>query len=234
MDAPSTRQSPDLSRAIKAPFQDPGWLNKSLIMGLILLIPFAGISVIFGWAREIYDRRLRGEEGLPELHFGRQLSYGITPLLATLNIGLVLFAALLALGAAGAAMGAVVQFLPSGTLSQAAQGLFTIAMFGSQFLAMALLFGLQFALPELMRRGFRGEAGPLFSPAASIAAIRAQPTGYITTFVGLIVAHLIGASGMFICYVGAVLTMPLGYAITADLLAQWDRLVRGGDGDLVT
>ncbi len=232
MDAPSTRQLPDISRAIRAPFQDPGWLNKSLLLGLFLLIPFIGIPVLMGWARELYDRRLRGEEGLPDLHFGRQLSYGITPVLAGLNLVLVLFAALLALGAASAAVGAVVQSLPSGALSQAGHALFTIAVFGSQLLTLATVLGLQLVLPELLRRGFRGEAGPLFSPAASIAAIRARPAAYITTFIGIMVANFIGASGMFACYVGAVVTMPLGYAITADLLAQWDRLVRGGDGEL--
>lgn len=230
--SPAPRPTLDLGYAIKMPFQDPSWVGKGLVLGLILLIPFAGVLVLFGWSREIYDRGLRGEGGLPDLDFGRHLSYGLTPLLAMLNLALVMLAVMLALGLAGAAAAFAVQSLAGSDAAQVLGPLLSIAMFGAQMLMMALMLGVQLTLPELLRRGFNGEAGPLFSPAASIAAIRSQPSNYIVAFIGMMVANMIGAAGMFACYVGALVTMPLGYAITANLLAQWDRMVRGGDRSL--
>jgi len=228
---PVPSSAPDLGAAIKMPFDDPQWISKGLIMGLIyMFLPILGWLVVFGWCREIYERTRRGEGGLPDLDFGRHLSGGIAPLVAVMNIMVPVFGMVFAFGAVAMAMAFVLE--GGGESMQALAPLLSLGMIGFQMIFMLMIFGFQLLMPELMRRGFNGELGPLFSPGASLVAIKSQPMNYFITFLGMMVANIIGSLGMFACYIGLFVTMPLGLAMTAHLLAQWDRLVRGGDHSL--
>ena len=86
--------------------------------------------------------------------------------------------------------------------------------------------GLQILIPEIQRRGYNGEMGPLFSPGASIRAVKSNPKAYFMTLIGLFVANFLGSLGAFACYIGMFLTLPFGHAMAAHILAQWDAIVQ--------
>jgi hypothetical protein len=56
----------DLGSVAKAPFQDPQWVTKTLIVGVMMLIPIVGAWNALGWGRAFYLRRRSGEPGLPD------------------------------------------------------------------------------------------------------------------------------------------------------------------------
>ena len=61
------------------------WGNRLLMGSLMFLIPIVGPIINQGWAVETMHRRIRGEEGLPEMSdFGGLLKTGLTPFLAHL------------------------------------------------------------------------------------------------------------------------------------------------------
>jgi len=228
---PVRSTAPDLGAAIKMPFEDPQWISKGLIMGLIyMFVPVVGWLVVFGWCREIYERTRRGEAGLPDLSFGRHMSEGVAPFVAVMNLMVPIIGMMMVFGVGIFALAGIAEV--GGDAAEVLGPLFSLGMIGFQMFFMLLIFGFQLLTPELMRRGFNGELGPLFSPGASLVAIKTQPMNYFITFLGMMVANIIGSLGMFACYVGMFVTMPLGLAMTAHLLAQWDRLVRGGDHSL--
>ena len=92
--------------------------------------------------------------------------------------------------------------------------------------AMVVIMGLQILIPEIQRRGYNGEMGPLFSPGASIRAVKSNPKAYFMTLIGLFVANFLGSLGAFACYIGMFLTLPFGHAMAAHILAQWDAIVQ--------
>src|SRR5882762_4609482 len=63
-----------IADAFVSPFRDPEWVNKILIMGLILLIPIVGAINGLGWMLASLDRLRAGEERLAPAnltHLGR-------------------------------------------------------------------------------------------------------------------------------------------------------------------
>ncbi len=225
-DQPLKKKDPiDIAGAFKWVAADPDWLKKSAIVGLYMLIPIAGFLAVFGWMRRIFERVKRGQTGLPDIDFGPDLSYGIAPFVAMLNISLIVFAVYLVVGVAGVTLFAIAD----ATCSSAVQSLAGVFMVLMQFVIMAMALGVNALMPEVWRRGFHGEMGPLFSPAVSIAAIKARPLACLLAVVGVMAASMAASVGVFLCYIGALVTMPAGYAVMAHIIAQWDDLVQGGD-----
>jgi hypothetical protein len=218
----------DIGAALAFAKSDPDWIKKCGLHGLVMLIPVAGFLALFGWSRKIYERAHAGEHTLPELDLGTEVSHGIPPLVAMLNtlvitlpMVILMWTMLAVVGLGGSAIGA---------LGEGAAGiasvLMVVVMLGMQLLFMVVFIAVQALLPEIQRRGYNGEMGPLFSPKASIAAIKGNPKAYLMTFIGLFVANFIGGIGAFACYVGMFVTMPFGHAMAAHILAQWDAIVQ--------
>lgn len=219
----------DIGAALEFAKSDPDWVKKCGIHGLVILIPIAGALALMGWSRKVYENAKTDERTLPDLDIGSEISYGIPPLVAMLNIMAVMFPLLIvvwgvlfALGIGGGAVG--------GALGEEAAGvvgiLMTVVMLGVQLLFMVLMLGMQLLIPEIQRRGFNGEMGPLFSPGSSLRAVKANPKAYLMAIVGLFVANFIGSIGAMACYVGMFITLPFGSAMAAHILAQWDAIVQ--------
>src|SRR5258708_36247713 len=78
------------------PVRDPEWLNKVLIMGLILLIPIVGAIDGLGWMLATLARLRAGEEKLPPANFDYlRRGFQLFVVLLAYYIGLALIAALL-------------------------------------------------------------------------------------------------------------------------------------------
>ena len=218
----------DIGAALEFAKSDPDWVKKCGMHGLVMLIPVAGFLSLFGWSRKVYERARADERSLPELDIGTEVSHGIAPIVAMLNLALVTFpliflmwGALMVVSVGGGLVGSA-----GDTAAGIASIVMLVLMLGLQVFFMVCMFAVGLLTPELQRRGYNGEMGPLFSPAASIAAIKGNPKAYLMTYIGLFVASFIGSVGMFACYVGALITLPFGYAMSAHILAQWDAIVQ--------
>lgn len=219
----------DIGAALEFAKSDPDWIKKCAIHGAVLLIPIAGALALFGWGRKVYENARSDERTLPDLDLGGEISYGIPPLVAMLNtvaitlpLMLVFGIIMAVVGAGTGAVGGAVGGDAAGVVGLLGAGV-SIIMW---FVMMVTMLGIQVLIPEIQRRGFNGEMGPLFSPRASINAVKANPKAYLMTFIGLFVANFLGSLGAFACYIGMFVTLPFGHAMAAHILAQWDAIVQ--------
>ncbi|MDG1484212.1 MAG: DUF4013 domain-containing protein [Myxococcota bacterium] len=208
----------DIGAALEFAKADPDWVKKCGLHGLVLFIPIAGTLSMLGWSRKVYEGAKTGDRTLPELDIGSEVSHGIAPLVAVLNLIAVLFPVIIFF-VIGTAIGSAVGGEMGGIISI----IIMLLLFGMQIVVSLMMIAI---MPELQRRGYNGEMGPLFSPGTSFRAIKANPKAYAMTVLGLFVAQLISSIGAFACYIGVFITMPFGNAMAAHILAQWDSMVQ--------
>lgn len=223
---PARPPSVDLGPALRGLTSDPGWLKKYSIAGLCMLIPVAGPVALLGWTRRIYDASKAGDdESLPDVALGQDLRYGVAPFAAIMNLAVP--AMVLAFFVWGVAFGMIFWAGQGsgGELSDTAAQLLAVVLMLANFLFMAGIFVLNVLMPEFQRRGFNGETTPLLSVGTSVRAIMGSPGGFFTVIIGLFVANAISSVGVFVCYVGMIVSVPMAMAVYARLLAQWDDVV---------
>lgn len=214
----------EFNRAVDMIRRDPDWMKKLGFAGLHMLVPFAGILAALGWQRRVFDGARQGVDELPTPAFMDDLKLGIDPFIAVLNVVLVLFPLVLVLFGVPMAL----TFVGGAIGGDAAQ---VLGMVGGllSMLAMlvwfAVIVGLNVLMPELLRRGMRGERFPLFSPGASVGAIRGNAMPYLMLIVGFFIANFVGGLGIWLCCVGMLITQPAAMAGIANLLGQWDQKV---------
>lgn len=227
--APSPGASParttvDIGQAFSYMTADPQWMNKVVIMGLVTLIPVVGYLAVFGWMREIFERVKEGRQELPPLDLGGQLEKGIAPFVAMLGPMAAMMVGI---------FGLQLLMLPFALISEAAagtaaQGVITVVVTLFSLLIMVLMtvgmVGISAVIPEVVRRGLRGEMMPVLSPKASFAAIKNNGSAYLMVLVGAFAFNMISQVGAVMCFVGVFLTMPLAAVGFTHLLAQWDEI----------
>jgi hypothetical protein len=216
---------------------DEAWMRKALTVGACTLIPIVGIFQVLGYGKRVYQHAQAGNKDLPEPSLGEDIGGGFkTWLLMLLNI----FPALLIL--MGCGMGCAFGSAIGGTGIAAALGggdsgdggaggalggmVMLVGVFGSYALILlgALFIGI--ISIDLTRRIYNDESFPMFSPGASIGAIKRNPGAFLMTWLGMFLARILGAVGVVLCYIGVFLTMPIGMALSARVLAQWDAVVK--------
>lgn len=208
----------------------PGWMGNCAKAGLFLLIPIAGILSLLSWERRIFEAYQRRDREIPAYTFDP--GYGISVLVASLNIVPLIFVLYMVI----AVIGAIVVFLGAGiesaTNNSGAGGVIAlVGMLGLYAALFVVIIFINLVMPELRRRGHKGEMGPLFSPGRSIAAVRSAPGQYGMLFLGTIIAGMAGGIGVIACYIGMLLTLPFSMAVSSVLYAQWDEVVRGRLGE---
>ena len=222
MDLPQNTATIDIGTAIAQFREDPDWLKHVGIHGALSMVPLAGILIMYGWSRRIFGRLQQGDTSMPELELAEELSEGIAPLVALLNVMLVTIPVGLLI-----AIPAVVMSIFASDMGGMASMVMLVISLLSALLAIAVSMLLMFIQPELLRRGYNGEMTPMLSPGASIAAIKAHPKDYIMVVLGLILGRAISGMGVMLCGIGVIVTMPIGVLISTNVLAQWNRMVEG-------
>src|SRR5687767_10518473 len=102
----------DLGVILKAPTEDPLWLKKCALFGLLtLLVSITLVGLIpamlnaLGWMRAYAEARIRGEKQLPDVSFG-YMGGGFrvfVALLPVIGVMLVVIVVIGGIGAIGAA-----------------------------------------------------------------------------------------------------------------------------------
>jgi len=221
----------DLSAAMTYATADPDWVRKSLIAGVVFFIPFVGPFVLLGWQKRVVGQALTNPE-IPPIDFGPDLAEGVRVFVALLITTLPAVAILLAVQCAGF----VPAFAVGSIENEGVRAMLTMAtsllMLAGTGIFMVLMLGYQVLMPDLLRRIFRGETTAVLSLGRTIDAIKRQPTPYVVTFIGVLLAQIVGSLGVVFCFVGLVLTYPLSLLILSHILAQWDRVASTSDAGL--
>ena len=76
---------------------------------------------------------------------------------------------------------------------------------------------------EFTRRGFKGDPLPFSKYKEIFWLLKNHTKAYLMTFLGVIVYGTIGSLGVFACYIGMFVTIPLGMVMTARITAQWNE-----------
>ena len=212
--------------------EDPDWVKKVAIVGACMLIPFVGPFQAGGYFHRAFEHAKAGNKGLPEPQLGADIGTGFFDWLKTLGNFLPYALLNVAIGG-GCIGGAVVLGAAAGAAGSddpgAAGGMGILlgmvgAIFGYGWIILSSLVMGVLSI-DVTRRIFSGENFPMFSPGASLGAIKRSPGAFLMTWLGLFLCGLIGGLGIILCYVGALFTLPLSMVLRARILAQWDAVV---------
>jgi hypothetical protein len=199
----------DLGLAFSFPFQDEEWIKKVLIAAVLLFIPFIGWLAVFGWGLEITRRVVRAsEEPLPDwTEFGDFLMLGLKGFAISFvySIPIMLF-----------------------TLPLTVMGWFRdlqdiVAVLSICTSCFSFLYSilLGFALPAGL--GILADSDNLaeaINPSKILVVLRAAPSAYVITFVGMLIASFVSTIGVVLCVVGVLFTSAYALAFQGHLVGQ--------------
>jgi hypothetical protein len=201
------------------PFRDPEWVNKILVMGLILLIPVAGVIDGLGWMLAALDRLRAGDERLPPANFD-YLERGF-------RLFIVLFLYYLVLVAVAAAI-----YLPAvAILAQQSQAETTNPLLVSVGVALSLLafsfttFGslaVTFLTPAIVLAFEQGGIAGGLRVVEVVKHGRASITNTLIAGLMLIAASLIAQLGSVFCLIGVVFTGAYALGIQAWIVRSYE------------
>jgi len=189
------------------PFQDPSWLSKMVVQGLIFIIPIVGWIALAGWLVLTIDNYRAGRRELPPAGF--HLERGIALFVVLLVYGIVIAIPITVLYTVGGAG-------HNGAVS---------ALAGLINLALTLLFA--FIAPSLILHTYRGGFNGGFDVNAVWETATANTSNTVIAGLLVYVARLVGGIGFLLCCVGALFTIPYSTAITAGIVTWYESTLSG-------
>ena len=201
----------DFGQAFSYVFEDEDWIKKIVITAIISIIPIVGQIALLGWSLEVARRVIRGDATpLPDWSdFGGLLTLGVKAFVISFVFALPLMfisipSALIDSANSDAGQ-AVLTFL-----------IFCISCFGLLY-GLALAFFLPAAYGELAATD---DLGASFNIGKIFGHIRAAPSAYLLTFLGIIAAGILASFGIILCFVGVLFTGAYSYAVQGHLFGQ--------------
>jgi uncharacterized protein DUF4013 len=200
------------------PFRDPEWLEKVVIIGLISLIPIVGGINGAGWMMAAIRRLRAGEERLPPGSFdylwpGFQLFVALLVYyLVVLVVAGVFFAPALLLITS--------QANPHGNTWFAVVGFALLLMaFG---LALIGSLAVYFIVPAITLGVLDGGIAGGLAINAILRRSTRHPINTLLAGLMLLAAGFIGGLGIYVAYVGLVLTYPYSLAMQAWIIHSFE------------
>jgi uncharacterized protein DUF4013 len=207
-----------ITEAFTWPLRDPDWLQKLLVIALILLIPIVGSINGLGWMLASLDRLRAGEERLAPAN----LSY--------LGRGIHLFVVELIYGLAIAAI-ALVIYIPSVALAinegqgSANPALISVAVLLYLFafsVTTILSLALNFAIPAIVLATDSGGINGGIQVGAVISHCRMNLTNTLIAGLMLIAASFVGSLGIVLCIIGVLFTSAYALAMQAWIVRSFE------------
>jgi hypothetical protein len=202
------------------PFRDPQWVNKIVIMALILLIPIIGGIAGLGWMLAALDRLRAGEEHLPPANFDH-LGRGF-------RLFVVLFVYYLVLIAIAAAvyLPAVAIFVKQGQDESSSNPFvlsvgFALSLLAFSFTTLGSLV-LTFLFPAIVLAFDRGGIGAGLHLFDVLRHVRGSLTNTLIAGLMLIAASLIAQIGSVACLIGVVFTAAYAFAMQAWIIHSYE------------
>ena len=193
------------------PFQDPAWFSKTVVQGLIFIIPIVGWIALAGWLVLTIDNYRAGRRELPPAGFH-------------LERGIPLFVVLFVYG--------LVVGIPASllyTVGGSGHNAGVSALAGLINLALSLLYA--FIAPSLILHTYRGGFNGGFDVSAVWQTATANTSNTVVAGLLVYVARIIGFAGFLLCCVGALFTIPYSVAITAGIVT-WYETTLGSPGPM--
>lgn len=216
----------DLGRALRAPFEDPDWISKTLlsfVWGLLGILFFPLLAVFTGAELEYMRRVSRGQQQLPDWsQFGKRWSEGLVVWVATFLYFLPVFV----LGA--------MAFLPSiiaAVQNREEMNAGLLVGTGCIYLVLALVYTLIVSIlfqAAVVNYAMRGTFGSLFAFGEIAQRVRGRD-GYWAAW-AMSIAISFGMSAATSALSGTVVgillypaALYLGTMMTAHVLGQWAK-----------
>lgn len=205
----------NFGKAFTFAFEDPDWLKKILINGLIGLIPFVGQIYLMGWGLETARRiAMGGPALLPDVDFGTYLGHGFRAIL----VSLIWTAPILLVSI----VFAVLTTLTANADPDVANA---VGMVGGLCVGIVgLVFGIALGvlLPvALTRATVFGSAKDGLALGAVWRLFTAAPGPWLLVLVGNVVAGMAASLiGSLACGVGIIFTMTLYQAVMGHFFGQ--------------
>jgi hypothetical protein len=192
----------DIGSLLKGATQDKDWILKSLFIGLMTLVPIAGIFNFLGWSIACYRARRDGATVLPPAKF------------IYIRDGFRLFVAYLPAIAAFIAVHVIIGILGS---------LFYVFALLGLLIYLALLIYIWVAAPAIMYLFIeKNEAFASMQIAKINDLMRSDSNSYMHLWLAFLVAGVISSLGGIV-FIGGILTIPFGAVVQSFALADWGK-----------
>lgn len=207
----------DIGRAIQYWMNDPNWIKKVLIGGLIMLIPIAGALIVQGfYVRTIQRIQGGNDNGLPEWDkWGDDLVRG----LKLVGIMIVWLIPLIAISFCVGALSIIDETAGgfAGLLLNCLAFIYSLAF----YFIFPVIVG-RFAATEQFSDAF--QFGPIINDAQKI------PSQLLIFVVMWFVVGFVAGFGIILCGIGVLFTGFIAYLISGHLVAQISNMLGYGGG----
>lgn len=214
----------DIGAIMSAPSKDPQWLNKCIVMGLLMLIPIAGTLNLSGWTKAIADRRAEGDTLLPDANLS-YIGHGWRLLLAWLPLVAVVLTGLGVMG--GGIFAVALSTSQNGGKLGGIEGIILMiimAMYGGLLLFSMVVTVVGPAVNFL--HIVDGERFPSLAFGKQWALMKEGGVQYLLFFVAILLAGLVAQLGIFGFLVGVFVTVPYAQAMQGAAMAEYHRVLR--------
>lgn len=205
----------DFSRAITYIFNEPNWVKKILLTGLISVIPFFGFIYLIGWIAEIVERvRTNSYFLLPEMF---SISYFIEGLKLALT-GLIYCVPYFVISMIIRAVDWAWVRIFNGFLENAGS---SFLVFINSAVGFIYFFCFLFIIPcvlfiYLERRNIRDT----LQFKRIYLTIKNDPKTFLYLLLALVLCLIVASFGISVFYIGVIFTIPFGAAIYSYLVGQ--------------
>lgn len=216
----------DIGRAITYVFQDPQWLKKVLIGGLLFFIPIIGWLIIGGyWLRIIRQVAQGNDVPLPEWNdFGGDLVRGLKGFVVYVVWALPVIVLAVCTGALGV--------ISDGTGSDAARAMAAALALVGNCLSFLISLVVAFFQPLFYSRlAMSEQIGDGLAFGAIFSEVQGRFVDLLVVLLVAFVISLVASFGLLLCLIGIVFTSFLGYVMTCHLYGQVRRRIMGAQAE---
>jgi len=209
----------DFAKAFSFVFEDPDWVKKVVIGGVVSIIPIIGQFLVFGYMVAVGRNVIRGNpQPLPDwADFGQFLVDGLYAMVISLVYMLPIFIILCVVLMPALAIG--------GAFDSNADDLNAVGVLGiCCFTGFAVLYGLAvgwlFLPAGLARYADTGDFMSALRFNEVLAISRANPAVFLVALLIALAASIVAGVGLVFCFVGIVFTQFYSQLVTGHAYGQ--------------
>jgi len=218
----------NFGRAFSYVTEDPEWLKKTVIAALIMLIPVIGQITVLGWALEVTRRVINDEaETLPDWsNFGEYLSKGFQAFV----ISFVYLLPVYIVSGCAQSIGPIMASMSNNGSSDSVQAITSVVSVLSICLSCFMIayeIVIGFILPAAMANYIAtGQISAGFRIGEVIGLVRAAPSAYFMSLLGMLVSGLLASLGLIACIIGVLFTFAYAYLVDAHFWGQAYKIAK--------